>query len=334
MSTLAIKQFVNKGVFALKKNSPTILVVTGIAVGIAGTVTACRATTKLNDILEETKTNVDLIHKSAEDESLSEEYTENDVKKDLVITYAQTGVKVAKLYAPAVAMGVVSVGCILKSHDILSKRNIALAAAYATVDKSFKEYRTRVVDRFGERVDKELQYGIKAKKITETTVDEETGKEKKVKKTVDTVDRFDATPSMYARFFDKYTRTPDIRDENGNLITKGVVIENLCWKPCGQLNLEFIKIQQSIAQKKLEAEGYLKLNDVYKSLGLPESQAGDVMGWLYDKNDPVLSQTYVDFGIYDHADNFSDFVYDNEGEEAILLDFHVTHNVYNALPKY
>lgn len=323
MSTLAIKQFVNKGVFALKKNSPTILVISGIGLGIAGAVTACRATTKLNDILEETKTNVDLIHKSADDESLSEEYTENDVKKDLVITYAQTGVKVAKLYAPAVAMGVVSVGCILKSHDILSKRNIALAAAYATVDKSFKEYRTRVVDRFGERVDKELQYGIKAKKITETTVDEETGKEKKVKKTIDTVDRFDALPSMYARYFEQYTRD-----------AKGKVIKNPAWVPSGELNLEFLLIQQTNAQEKLEAQGYLTLNDVYDALCLPRSKAGSVMGWLYDKNDPELSKTVVDFGIHDYPDNFSDFVYDAEGNEAIMLDFHVAHNVYNSLPKY
>lgn len=323
MSTLAIKQFVNKGVFALKKNSPTILVVTGIAVGIAGTVTACRATTKLNDILEETKTNVDLIHKSADDESLSEEYTENDVKKDLVITYAQTGVKVAKLYAPAVAMGVVSVGCILKSHDILSKRNIALAAAYATVDKSFKEYRTRVVDRFGERVDKELKYGIKAKKITETTVDEETGKEKKVKKTIDTVDRFDAMPSMYARFFEQFTRD-----------SKGNVIKNSAWVPNGELNLKFLLIQQDLAQNMLESHGELTLNQAYAMCCLPPSKAGAIMGWKYDKNDPELSKTRVDFGIFDHSDNFSDFVYDNEGNEGILLDFHVTHNVYETLPKY
>lgn len=324
MSTLAIKQFVNKGVFAIKKNSPTILMVSGIGIGIAGTVTACKATTKLNDILEETKANVDLIHKSVGDESLSQEYTEEDAKKDLVVTYTQTGVKVAKLYAPAVALGAVSIGCILKSHDILSKRNIAIAAAYATVDKSFKEYRSRVVDRFGERVDKELKYGIKAKKVTETVIDEETGKEKKVKKTVDTVDSFEyGMPSEYARFFDAFTLDKD-----------GKVINNPAWVPNGELNLEFLLIQQKLAQDTLETKGYITLNDVYDMLCLPRSQAGSIMGWVYDKNDPELSKTVVDFGIFDYSDNFSDFVYDNEGNEAILLDFHVTHNVYDTLRKY
>lgn len=323
MSTMAIKQFVNKGVFALKKNSPTILVGTGIVVGVVSTVTACKATTKLNDILEESKKNVDLIHKSVGDETLPQEYTEEDAKKDLVITYTQTGVKIAKLYAPAVALGAVSIGCILKSHDILSKRNVALAAAYATIDKGFKEYRERVVDRFGERVDKELKYGIKAKKITETVTDEETGKEKKVKKTVDTVDSFDICASEYARFFEEYTR-----DNNGN------VIKNPAWVPSGELNLEFLLIQQKHAQDMLESKGFITLNDVYDMLCLPRSQAGSIMGWRYDKNDPELCKTVVDFGIFDSADNYSDFVYDNEGNEAILLDFHVMHNVYDKLRKY
>lgn len=323
MANNAIKQFVNKGIFTVKKNSPAILVVAGIGIGIASTVTACRATTKLNDILEETKKDVDLIHASVGDESLSQEYTEEDCKKDLAITYAKTGAKIVKLYAPAVGLGVLAAGCVLKSHDILNKRNVALAAAYATIDKSFKEYRTRVVDRFGDRVDRELKYGIKAKKISETVIDEETGKEKKVKKTVDTVDEFDNMPSEYARFFDKYTRDKD-----------GKVIVNPVWEPSGEINLSRLLAEQKYAQQKLEITGYLRLNDVYDRLGLPRSQAGEVMGWLYDKNDPELRMTKVDFGIFDYDDNFDDFVYDKDGNEAILLDFHVTHNIYNNLPKY
>ncbi len=324
MNNTAIKQFINKGVFGLKKNSPTILVIAGLGIGVASTITACRATTKLNDILEETKRDVDLIHASVGDETLSQEYTEEDSQKDLVITYTKTGVKIAKLYAPAVGLGVIAAGCILKSHDILNKRNVALAAAYATIDKGFKEYRGRVIDRFGERVDRELKYGIKAKKITETVVDEETGKEKKIKKTVDSVEEFNDTPSEYARFFDKYTR-----DNN-----TGKVRENIVWEPSGEINLSRLLAEQNYAQQTLETKGYLRLNDVYDRLDLPRSQAGDIMGWRYDKNDPELRKTKVDFGIYDHWDNFDDFVYDKDGIEAILLDFHVTHNVFNELPKY
>ena len=47
-------------------------------------------------------------------------------------------------------------------HNIISKRYVAMSAAYASADKSFKEYRKRVIDRFGEDTDTELRYGVKA----------------------------------------------------------------------------------------------------------------------------------------------------------------------------
>lgn len=59
---------------------------------------------------------------------------------------------------------------------------------YATVDKGFKEYRGRVIERFGEELDKELKYNIKAKEIDEIKINEKTGKEEVVKKAVNVAD--------------------------------------------------------------------------------------------------------------------------------------------------
>ena len=115
--------------------------------------------------------------------------------------YTQSALKIAKLYAPSVALGVLSITAILTSNNIFRKRNIALAAAYTAVDKSFKEYRGRVVDRFGKELDNELRYNIKAKEVEEKVVDEKTGKEKTVKKTVN-VSELDQY-SDYAKFFDE-----------------------------------------------------------------------------------------------------------------------------------
>ena len=169
----------------LKKHSPEILVVAGVVGTVASAVMACHATTKLDSVLEKSKKDIDAIHKCAENEELAAEYSKDDAKKDLTIVYVQAGVKVAKLYAPAVALGTLSIASIVASHNILKKRNVALAAAYATVDKTFKEYRNRVVERFGAEVDKELRYNIKAKKFEETVTDPDSGKEKKVKSTID-----------------------------------------------------------------------------------------------------------------------------------------------------
>ena len=181
------KRTFSKVGFGLQKKSPEILVGVGIVGAIASAVLACKATTKAGAIVEESKNSLADIREAKENgvTKAGESYSEEDHKKDLAIAYVQTGVKFAKLYAPAVMLGAASIASILASHNIMKKRNVALAAAYAAVDKSFKDYRDRVIERFGEQVEKELRYNIKAKEI-ETTVVDENGKEKKVKETVDT----------------------------------------------------------------------------------------------------------------------------------------------------
>ena len=121
---------VSKIGFQLKKHSPEILVVAGVAGTVVSAVMACKATTKISEILDESKDTIDSIHAVSENEEMAERYSEEDGKKDLMIVYAQTGLKLAKLYAPAVILGGLSIASILASNNILRKRNIAIAAAY------------------------------------------------------------------------------------------------------------------------------------------------------------------------------------------------------------
>lgn len=314
----------NKVSFHMKKHSPEILVVAGVIGTVASAVMACKATTRVNSILEKSKEDIDTIHDYPErkdvnvetEDGIVNEYTEKDMKKDLTCVYAQTGIKLAKLYAPSVALGVLSLSSIIASNNILRKRNVALAAAYATVDKSFKEYRNRVVERFGQEIDHELKYNIKAQKVTETVVDEETGKEKKVKKEAFVVNPSDI--SGYARFFEKYTM-----DEEGNSVL------NPHWESNNEYNLMFIKAQESYANDLLKAKKRLFLNDVYEMLGLPRTKAGQVVGWVYDPENPKSGDNYVDFGLY--SDNLSYSDYANGLDPAILLDFNVDGNIWELM---
>lgn len=296
----------NKVGFQIKKHSPEILVVAGVVGTVTSAVMACKATTKLNDILEESKTQIDAIHTGMESGEVSGvQYTPEDGKKDLSIVYVQTGVKLVKLYAPAVALGALSIAGIVSSNNILRKRNVALAAAYATVDKGFKEYRGRVVERFGKELDRELKYNIKAKEIEERVTDEN-GKEKVVKKKVDVASINDH--SDYARFFDEYCAG---------------------WDKDAEYNLMFLKQQQAHANKILQTDGYLFLNDVYEMLGIPKTKAGQVVGWVYDKNNEI-GDNYVDFGIYDlYNEEKRNFV--NGLERSILLDFNVDGNIWELM---
>ena len=107
------------------------------------------------ELTEERRKELEKIHSAAERLENGEEllcndgskYTEEQNKKDLAIVYTQSAIKVAKLYAPSVILGALSITAILSSNNILRKRNVALAAAYTAVDKSFKEYRGRIVGR-------------------------------------------------------------------------------------------------------------------------------------------------------------------------------------------
>ena len=289
----------------VQKHSPEILMGVGVVGIVTSTVMACRATMKLNDILEESKETRDKIKEVENNPKYEDKYSPEDAKKDLTINYVQTGMKIAKLYAPAVVLGGASLGCLLASNDILRKRNAALSAAYMTVDKSFKEYRNRVTERFGEEVEKEIRYGIKAEQL-ETTVVDEDGNETTVTDTVKTMDP--TLYSDYARFFD--AASP-------------------CWQNDPEYNLMFLKAQQQYANDLLRAKGRLFLNDVYDMLGIEKTKAGQVVGWVYDRENPN-GDNFVDFGIYDMSkERVRAFV--NGYETNILLDFNVDGNIWDLM---
>lgn len=296
----------HKGIFKVKKHSPEILIVTGVIGAVVSVVMACKATTKVNSVLDKSKKDIDIIHETAKDETLSEEYTPEDVNKDLTIVYVKTGVEIVKLYAPAFIVGAISLAGIITSNNILRQRNVAIAAAYATVDTGFKQYRKRVTERFGEEVERELRHNVKASTIEKTVIDEN-GEEQKVTETIQVT----ADPnemSDYARFFDDGCTG---------------------WEKDSEYNLMFLRAQQQYANDKLKAEGILFLNDVYDMLGIPKTKAGQVVGWIYDPDTPV-GDNYVDFGIYDaNRQTVRDFV--NGYERTILLDFNVDGNIWNRM---
>ena len=287
----------NRTGLQLKKHSPEILLAAGVVGVVASGVMACKATLKVQEIVEDAKGKIDTIHEVSNDPSMAEKYTEEDSKKDLAIVYTQTAVKMIKLYGPSVALGVASLGCMIGSNRILNKRNVALAAAYTAVDKSFKEYRGRVIERFGKQMDKELRYNIKAQEIEEVSVDEK-GKEVTKKSTVEVMD-----PNAYSPY--------SIVFDDGNT----------GWDPDPELTKYFLIQQQNWANDRLKAKGHLFLNEVYDMLGAKRTKAGAQVGWVYDEKNPI-GDNYVDFGIFDiRSPKARDFV--NGLEKVIVLDFNV-----------
>lgn len=298
----------------LKKHSPEILVIGGVVGTVVSAVMACKATTKVNAVLEDAKKDITGIHQVLEnpelnkkyEEKFGEEYTPEQSKKDITAVYVQTGLKFAKLYGPSVIVGAASIISILAGHNILKKRYIASAAAYAAVNSNFKDYRKRVVDRFGKELDKELRYNIKAKEVEETVVNED-GTKTVVKKTVEVVDPNTAR-SEFTMCFDELST---------------------CYQKDAEYNKMFLLRQQAWFNEKLKTNGYVYLNEVLEGLGFERTKAGQIVGWVYDEENPI-GDNYIDFNIFDINDpSKREFV--NGRERAIWLDFNVDGDILQLM---
>ena len=156
-----------------QKNLPEIMVGIGITGTVVATGLACKATLSIEeelDHIQESSTEI----KNTPDDMI-------DKPKELTKVYVKGAARIAKLYAPAAIIGAASIGSIIYGHDILRKRNLAMAACYELVDQSYKSYRSRVAEKFGDEVEKELCYGL-TKEDIEYTETAEDGTEKTRKK--------------------------------------------------------------------------------------------------------------------------------------------------------
>ncbi len=276
----------------LQKASPQVLFGVGVVGMVGSTILACRATLKVDEVLDDAKAKLDTA-KSLE----HDDYSEKDRSRDVSLIYFQSGVKVVKLYAPAIIVGGLSIYALRTSHGILTRRNVALTAAYGALEKGFNEYRARVVDKYGEEEDRNFRYGTQEVEIE----DPKTKKKKKVLRVSQ------ADPSIYARFFDDNSRS---------------------WSKDPESNLIFLKCQQNWANDLLKSRGHVFLNEVYDMCGIPRSKAGQVVGWVLSENGET--DNFVNLGVFDgRTEVIRDFV--NGFEGAILLDFNVDGVIYDKL---
>lgn len=288
----AVASKFGRQILTLQKHSPTILFVGGVVGTIGSTVLACRATLKLDEVLTETQRKMSEVQELKE--SAHEDYTPEDAKRDRAVLMVRGGMDIAKLYAPAVAIGTLSICALTKSHVILTTRNAGLAAAYASVEKAFDEYRKRVEGEVGADREREIYRGV-----GEAETKDETGKPKKEK--LAGVNGY----SQYARFFDEHSPR---------------------WSKDPDYNFALLRAQQNWANDRLQSRGHLFLNEVYDDLGIPRSKAGSVVGWILSKD----GDNFVDFGIFNgDSEKVREFV--NGQERSILLDFNVDGVIFDKI---
>lgn len=303
MNKQALKLKACRIIGKIQKKSPTILTWAGvIGVGVSLGL-ACRSTVKAIPIIAASKESLDSID-NIEDEF----YCVKDRKKDVRCIYARTGLELAKTFAPPLVLCTASLTGIVVAHNISNSRNLALSAAYVAVDRGFTSYKQRVEDRFGKDVEREIRYDIKNKDIIETTTID--GKEKKKKKTIAVVP---ANPDGPHDFVFSKENSKYFDDDHS-------------------YNMMFLRAQEAYANDKLRATGRVFLNELFRALGMEETKDGQILGWVYDKENPV-GDNWVDFGIYECVceDENQDPDSENRHKKAILLDFNVDGDVWSLM---
>ena len=300
---------IGRGGLILKKYSPEILTAAGVIGTVGSTVLACKATLKVEDILDEAKKKSNLINAVHDGEiEVDAEYTDKDYSKDLLVNRTQTAVKLIKLYGPAISLGALSITAILGGQHILRKRNVAVMAAYKLCEESFNNYRSRVKDELGEEKDRQFYYGMTEETVKDK-VKSKDGKTKTVTKKVEKAP--DHLYSQYARFFDE---------------------ANINWDKSPEQNMYFLKMVQNQMNDKLKARGHVFLNEVYDALGFDRSEAGQLVGWVWNKDNTEMDagDGYIDFGIFDGND-CAKRAFVNGDERSILLDFNIDGMIYDLI---
>ena len=254
MAIMDIHQILNNIRLGMKRNGPKIAIGGGTALMLGGAVWGCIVSVKkVAPLLKE------------KEDAVGEASIDEKEQRKIRRSY---NVKVALQYAGPAACEIVGGTMIFGGTHTMAKRNVALAAAYATLSSGFEAYRERVVEKYGEDADRELAHGGETQKI-EVTETDENGKTKKTKKTVQIVNE----PSGYARYF----ADGEASGAERNLAYNETFL-------CG--------IERTV-NSTLRIKGYLFLNDLYEMLGFERSIAGQSVGWVYDPSRDDHGDNYI-----------------------------------------
>ena len=144
-----MNKLISGSVKFIKQNGSTILTCIG-GVGVVATVaTAVKATPKALELIEEAK------------EQKGEGLTNFEVIRT-----------VSPVYIPTVLMGVSTIACIFGANMLNKRKQASLLSAYALLNNSYKEYRNKVTDMFGEELAEEIEEEIMKDNLGETTTTE------------------------------------------------------------------------------------------------------------------------------------------------------------------
>ena len=142
-----MNKILSKSNMFLKRNSSTILTCIGAAGVIATAVSAVKATPKAMALL-----------RKAEDD-----------KNDELTTIEKVRVA-GPAYIPSIIIGASTIACIFGANALNKRQQAALTSAYALLDASYKEYRSKVKEVFGEESEQKVVQAIMKDRYSEEDI--------------------------------------------------------------------------------------------------------------------------------------------------------------------
>lgn len=302
---MSFKSSVMKGLgraeFQLKRKSPEILIGLGIGTFIGTVVVACARTSRMDEVLEFHEERMNKIRKARqvylEDPDNELEFSEKDEKKEVAKTYALTVGKTVKTYAPAIGLGLVSIGCFLTSYRIMRVRYLGAVALAQVLQTRFDKYRSSVRERYGDEVDREIMYGDRFITVTES---DENGNVT-VTQTAD-----DTLP---------------IDDDTCRILGPGCKV----WDPNPHMMMTWLRGRLLMLNDLLHARGHVFLNEVYDALGFDHTPIGAIVGWIDGEGDDCID-IFGEIG----DEGVQKFV--NGQSNVILLTFNHCGPIWDRLP--
>ena len=260
MSKMRLGKVIKK---LVKHRKAEICMAAGTILGVASFVSACiQAGKGLNDISKDHAERIAKVRAMDKDDP--------ERGKETLKCYGKTLYRSARLMAGPLALFVASQVSFYAAYNNLNITNAGLAAGLAGLKKEYEAYQERTEKIVGKEVAEKIRYGAETKEIEKTVVDEN-GEEKVATEIADVVENPDG--SDFVKYF-----------------AKG----NPNWDNSPDMNKFFLDCQQNLANDMLRTNGELTLNEVYEMLGFERTEAGMVMGWLFDKYHP-FGENKVEF---------------------------------------
>lgn len=278
-----IKKMFKQGQFQFEKNKGLIFTVLAGTFEVAAIVAMAKQAPKAEKVLIPANKKIEFLkNEMKDDEKVANKlvYPE-DNKKEIRKIQTKTFVQLAKIYALPVIFTGLSLTFMGGSYKVMRDKEIALGAAYVTLDNAYKAYRDRVKEKFGEETETEIFRDIREKKVKVSSENDATGEVTELEKMAKTANTGDA----YELQFDA---------------------ASVLFSRNGRTNYETLSQKEKELTRILRSEGYLFLDTVIEILGIPRTtinkdilQAARVVGWI-DAPDADGNPKKVLLGINDY----------------------------------